>query len=194
MSITRIQNEAELLMKVAQGDQRSFAQLFTAYHDGLYQFVVRVSGDKEMAREILLDVFTRAWIARNELPLLNSFTDWLFIVTRNQLIRAIRKRNTSKLKIVHFDDYPRSVTDDKSQENEYERIMLKAIEQLPPKQQQAFLLSRQAGFDNRTIAKQMGIKPGSVKKYLQWAQQSVMQFVKSNTAVIAFIIFLHSGK
>lgn len=190
MSIVRIHNEAELLMKVAQNDQRSFARLFTAYHDGLYQFVLKISGDKEMAKDILLDVFTRVWLSRKDLPALNSFTDWLFIVTRNQLIKAIRKRSTSKLKIVHIDDYPRQVTDDKSQEKEYELIMRKAIEQLPPKQQQAFRLSRQAGFDNRTIAKQMGIKPESVKKYLQWAEQSVMQFVKSNTAIITFIVLL----
>ena len=194
MSIVRIQNEAELLMKIAQNDQRSFAKIFTAYHDGLYQFVYKVSGDKEMAKDILLDVFTRAWLSRRELPALNSFIDWLFIVTRNQLVKAVRKRNTSKLKIVHIDDYPRQITDDKSQEKEYELIMRKAIEQLPPKQQQAFRLSRQAGFDNRTIAREMGIKPESVKKYLQWAEQSVMQFVKSSTGLIIFLMLLLSGK
>ena len=194
MPIAPLPNEPELLLRIAEGDQKSFSNVFTAYHDGLYQFVLHTCGDTDLAKDVLLDVFTNVWLSRKKLPLISSFTDWLFIVTRNQLLKSLQKKNRSQLKIVRLTDYPKQSAEDIIQDREYDLIIQKAIEQLPPKQQQAFRLSRQEGFDNKTIAKHMGVKPESVKKYLQWAQQSVMQYVRSNTGIITFIIFLQSLK
>jgi len=190
LSLIRIVNEDELLLHIANGDQKAFAHIFHAYHDGLFQFVYTVSGDRQFSREVISDVFTRVWLSKDTLPSLASFVDWLFIVTRNQLIKGLRKRNAERVKVVHLNDHPRQYTDDKAQEHEYDSIMLEAVAQLPPKQQQAFRLSRLEGFDNKTIAKMMGITPGSVKKYLQWAQLSIMRFVRSKTGIITFFTLL----
>lgn len=194
VSLARIHNEKELLLKIAEGDHRSFARIFDAYHDGLFQFVYKITADTDLSKEILIDAFTSVWLSRKELPSLNNFLDWLFIVTRNQLLNILRKKRSSQVRIVRLEDHPRHYTDDKVQEHEYDLIMMKAIEQLPPKQQQAFRLSREEGFDNRTIANLMSISPESVKKYLQWANQSVIRFVKANTGIVIFIVFLESLK
>ena len=190
MPLVSITNEAELLAQIARGNQKAFAKIFYAYHDALFQFVYSVSGDRELSKEIICDVFTQAWLHKESLPGLGSFTNWLFIITRNNLLKSLRRRKSNKVKVVHLSDHPRQYTDDKAQEHEYDTIMLKAVEQLPPKQQQAFRLSRQEGLDNKTIAKMMGITPGSVKKYLQWAEQSIVRYVNTRAGILTFFVLL----
>lgn len=188
MPLVPLHNEAELIDRISRGDQKAFALLFEGYHDGLYQYVHRATGSAEIARDVVLDVFTRVWMHRERLRSIERFTDWIFIVTRNHLIRQLRSAQSRQSKVFSLQQHTRNYIDDRMQEREYEAMMMKAIELLPPKQRQAFSMSRYQGIDNHTIARQMGITPGSVKKYLQWAQQSILRFVKSNTGL--FFTFL----
>ncbi|SMC66412.1 RNA polymerase sigma factor [Pedobacter nyackensis] len=194
MAIRTVKNERELLLKVEQGDETAFAELFFAYHNQLGQYVLMLTGSEEMTEEIVQDVFVKVWMNRAALLTINKFTSYLFILTRNYTLNCIRKRLNERKQ---QENYNQSVLTDPilSEEDElildpdYQSLVDKAVAQLPPQQQKVFIL-RQQGLKNPQIAEKMEISTDSVKKYQQWALKAVSEFVKSHAALSLFFILI----
>ncbi|WP_343523543.1 sigma-70 family RNA polymerase sigma factor [Pedobacter sp.] len=190
MAIKPLPNEKELLLEIAKGDGIAFAQLFRAYHGPLIKYIYTMLESVETCEETVQDVFLKVWENREILPNLDKFTAYLFIVTRNYTISAIRRMVKDKK---HNQLYAEEVLNLNNGEEvfnldqEYQNILIKAIAELPPSQQRVLQL-RQQGLKSREIAGEMGISIESVKKYQQWATKSVSKFLKLHTAVTISVI------
>jgi len=195
MAIKPLHNEQDLLQKIAEGDDRAFAEMFRAYYEPLSKYIFTLVGSVQMCEEIVQDVFVKIWENRSALPKMDKFTSYLFILTRNYTIDGIRRdvRN-KKQESMYVDDVIQSVDipDAFQMDEEYQEMLSRAIAQLPPSQQKVLML-RQQGLKTREIAERMGISTDSVKKYQQWAAISVAKFIKTNTAlgIVMMIIKSH---
>jgi DNA-directed RNA polymerase specialized sigma24 family protein len=83
--------ENQLLLQTAQGDQIAFTQLFDAYHHALGAFVFGIIKSREVAEEVVLDVFLKIWTTREVLAGVQNFKAYLFTISRNAAISALRK-------------------------------------------------------------------------------------------------------
>ncbi|WPU93198.1 sigma-70 family RNA polymerase sigma factor [Mucilaginibacter sabulilitoris] len=195
MPIKSIHNEAELLNGIARDDEKSFAELFYGYHQSLGEYVFLVTDSREMAKEIIQNVFIKIWEIRTTLPEIKNFSSWLFITTRNFTLNAIRatvreqhRKKTFQLQL------PQEETEPSPDHNydQFEPIIEQAIAQLPPQQKRVFVLKQQ-GCKNADIANELGISPQSVIKYQQIAIKAISRFVKAHselTVIIAIIAVL----
>jgi len=50
-----------------------------------------LTASEEMTEEIILDFFVKIWINRHELPGIQNFSSYIFILTRNYTLNTIRK-------------------------------------------------------------------------------------------------------
>lgn len=192
MPIKSIHNEIELLNGIARDDEKSFAELFYGYHNGLSEYVFLITDSREMVKEIIQNVFIKVWEIRLTLPEIQNFKSWLFITTRNYTLNAIRanvreqRRNqTFQLQLVRDET-------ESSPDHNYEQlepIIEQAIAQLPPQQKRVFILKQQ-GRKNTDIANELGISTQSVIKYQQIAIKAISRFVKSNTELTAIIAII----
>lgn len=197
MSISAVHNESILLTRVAHGDEKAFTELFHAYHHQLGEFVMLLTESNEITAEIVQDVFLKIWINRQELTTVDKFTAYLFILTRNYTLNCLRKLANDRKKQVQYGQYVTTtageVAEPQPANTDYFSLVDSAIAQLPPQQQQVYLLSRRDGLKHVEIASQMGISRETVKKYIQLAVKSVGDFIKkaskSNLAGI-FLLFL----
>ncbi|WP_316794218.1 RNA polymerase sigma factor [Pedobacter frigoris] len=195
MAIKPLPNEKELLQNIAEGDDLAFSILFRAYYEPLAKYVYTLLDSVQMCEEIVQDVFVKIWENRATLPQLDKFTAYLFILTRNYTISCIRKMvQDRKQNQFYADDVLRFNTGEEifTMDQEYQDILKRAIAQLPPSQQKVLEL-RQQGFKTREIAEYMGISTDSVKKYQQWAAQSVSKFLKSNAALSVLFMLIRNG-
>ncbi|TSJ36421.1 sigma-70 family RNA polymerase sigma factor [Mucilaginibacter corticis] len=184
MPLKSLDNEKDLLMKIAKGDQKAFAVLFEGYHNPLGEYIMTFSVPAEMAEEVILDIFVKIWMNRIELIRIENFSSYLFILTRNHTLNAIRKTVNNRKKqdsylrhLANEDLYAAIGTAD--HEKDYTEIVEKAVAQLPPQQQKVFILKRE-GKKNGDIAMELDISSESVRKYYQWAVKSVSGYVKSH--------------
>lgn len=190
MAIKPLTNEKELLQKIAEGDGIAFAELFRAYHEPLIKYIYTLLQSVQICEEVVQDVFLKIWENRETLPGLDKFTAYLFILTRNYTISAIRKMVNDKK---HSQLYAEDILNHSGSEEtfnldqEYQNMLNKAIAELPPSQQRVLQL-RQQGLKSREIAGEMGISIESVKKYQQWASKSVSTFLKLHTAITIYIL------
>lgn len=193
MTIESLFNERELLALVADGDQQAFAKIFDHYRPNIYTTVLRLIGDEQVAEEILLDVFLKVWLKQKELAFVNNFGGWLYTISENATLNAIRKIKIGKEKITLRNELPDSSyahAEERLLNKEYEAVLHKAILRLPPKQQQAYILIRQEGKTREEAALILGVSPETVKSNLDQANKSVRAYCIASLEGFAFIYAL----
>lgn len=193
MALKPLMNEHILLQAISDGDERAFAELFYAYHHQLGEFVFSVTHSTALTEEIVHDVFLKIWKDKGNLAQVEKFTSYLFIVTRNYTLNAVRKLASEKKKSLQFENYAVYQYGRHAQEPEtdYNLLLENAVAGLPPRQQQVFLLKGQ-GLKNAEVASQMAISVNSVKKYQQWSVQAIGKFIRAKAVLkmLAFFVFI----
>jgi RNA polymerase sigma-70 factor (family 1) len=199
LAIKSVHNESILLAQVASGDEKAFTTLFHAYHHPLGEFVMTLTDSAEMTAEIVQDVFIKIWMSRRELSGIDKFTAYLFILTRNYTLNCLRKSANDRKKQAQYGQYVTTAIPQTTEipvaDTDYFSLIDRAVEQLPPQQQQVYLLSRKEGLKHAEIALQMGISKETVKKYIQLSVKAIAHFIKVNAPLLApvFLCFLYNS-
>jgi RNA polymerase sigma-70 factor (ECF subfamily) len=83
--------ESEWLRRAQKGDRAAYGQIVVAYQDRLYNAVVRLVGDREEARELTQEAFTRGLVKLDSFRGDASPYTWLFRIAVNLAISRLRK-------------------------------------------------------------------------------------------------------
>lgn len=171
--------ENQLLLQLSEGSESALQQLFYLYHQQIGAFVFKLTRSRELAEEIVQDVFLKLWTCRHASQEIRNLKAWLFTLSRNQALNALRSQLKEKKVKKYLGDLPlsESFTQDDLTQNDRFTLMDEAIKLLPPQQQKVFLLSRYQRLKYEEIAHKMNISRETVKSYLQNATTSITKFI-----------------
>lgn len=183
-------NEKDLLLQVAQGHEKAFAQLFHRYHHSLGIYIYQLTSSRELTEELVQDVFLKIWTNRQSLVQVENFEAWLFVITRNHTLNCLRKLVRERMEQKEW----RKLQDPEffaagAPDEEQFQLIDQAIRQLPPQQKKVFILSRYRRLKYEEIAQELNLSRETVKSYLQIATSSITKFVTSRFSLI-FWFFL----
>lgn len=189
MALKTLINEDVLLKAISQGDEKAFAKLFYAFHNQLGKFSFSITRSRELSEEIVHDVFIKIWEDRAKLADVRKFDSYIFILTRNCTLNAIKKLDSLKKKSLEFKLFcAQSESFEKlDHEDDKYNLVENAVFKLPPRQKEVYLLKRE-GLKNAEIASKMDLSLNSVKKYQQLSIQNIGKFIKDKVALITLII------
>jgi RNA polymerase sigma-70 factor (ECF subfamily) len=184
-------DEISLLSAIAKGDEAAFRQLFDRYWDNIYGVAFAFTKSPVIAEEMAQDVFVKIWLKRADLPQVKKFGDYLFIIARNHIFSALRKKIQEQPFSDHLLNYFQEVSN--TPENrlllrETEHLLLKAIEQLPPQQHLIYCLSREQGLNQEEIAAKLDISKNTVKSHMSKALRFIRNYLQLHAEVEAFAI------
>lgn len=92
-----LNNEPEILQLIAEeSDERAFRRLFDLYNSRLYFFAFTFVKNKELAEEIVSDVFFKFWVNRKSLGHLYNLKAYLFTATKNTALNYLEKEARKK--------------------------------------------------------------------------------------------------
>jgi RNA polymerase sigma-70 factor (family 1) len=192
LALKPIHNEAALLLAVEKGNNKAFEEIFMAYHNQLASYVMLLTESRELTEEIIQDVFVKIWNGREKLAEIESFTSYLFILTRNYTLNALRKKVAEREKKSIYDksvEHEQMANLNYQEEPNFHDLIDQAAIQLPPQQKKVFAM-RMQGLKNQQIASEMQISPASVKKYQQWALKSVINYVRIFTGTLLVLVLI----
>src|SRR3569833_2938961 len=86
-------SEELLLTKCSSDDAGAFREIYNRYKEFVYAIVAARLDDEDEAKDIVQDIFTNLWTSRGELHNLKDFKPYLYVLSRNQVISAYRKKN-----------------------------------------------------------------------------------------------------
>ena len=92
------------MQRVANYDSKALETLYDRYSPLLYTMIKKIVTDKNLAEEVLIDVFAIIW---RKIELYDSETDnaysWLVGLTRNKAVDVVR-RNNDQIENIHYSD------------------------------------------------------------------------------------------
>src|ERR1700738_5739941 len=100
-----LSNETDLLVRVAEGDEKAFGILFHHYRERIYSYAMHLFGSSGLADELIQDVFLKVWLSRDKLRDILKFESWLFIIARNQVfdtLKSVAKESLARKQMANF--------------------------------------------------------------------------------------------
>ena len=144
--------------------------LYRTYGPELYGFAVNALGDRQLAEEVVQDVFTRVWRHADSFdPSRASFRTWIYGIARNAII-DLKRRSAVRPAVVTAPEE----LDEGPGEDALERALLvwqvsAALERLTPEHRQVIRLAHFQGMRLREIAELTGLPLGTVKSRVSYA-------------------------
>ena len=188
-------NERTWLVQLANGNEKAFDRLVDRYWNKIYSVALTYIKSPSLAEDLVQDVFLKLWQKRETLAAIESLEDYLFIITRNAVISALRKKGpkfpvgdylSASLPANEF------LPEQQLQAKQLEQIINQAIALLPPQQQQALRLSREEGRSHDEIASLMALSKNTVKNHIVRALNFVRDYIQSQSDTLLTIAILFS--
>lgn len=186
-------NEQELLIRLSEGDEPAFDQLYNYYQPRLFLYIFPFTGNNKVeTEEVLQEIFVKLWIRKESLPAIQSFPNYLFRMARNQLLDIQQKH---KKMAVAMGQMPAQSNDALTPaENmllqEYTQTAKEAILQLSEQRRRIFLLRYEQDMSLDEIAAHLNIAKTSTKNQLYEAVKMVKTYLKENGGWPAFFVAL----
>ena len=127
-------DDRKVIERVLEGDSEAFNLLIRQWERPIYNFIVRMIGDRNEAMDLSQDCFMKAYRELRTLKDRDRFSSWLYRIAHNACLSEIRK-NYGKT-WVELDPDLGSI--ESPVENRL--AVEKALAQLPPDQREAVIL------------------------------------------------------
>ena len=163
-----------ILKRAQRGDERAFSIILRAYETPVFNYVLRLVGDRSLAEDLTQEVFLRVFQGLPKFSLRCKFTTWLFQVTKNRVLDELRASERRPRHLVALDDIaPLEVMDAPIERGETVDALWRAIEGLSTDLKMALLLRDVVGLSYTEIADSLEITLATVKWRIYKAREEV---------------------
>jgi RNA polymerase sigma-70 factor (ECF subfamily) len=195
--------DQELLKLLKHNNKKAFENIFREYFHVLHEYANFYIGNSYLAEDIVQDIFLKIWDSRDRLAIHSSFKGYLFRSVHNNCIQYLRHKaveqnhhaiHQAKLEeaiLMNRLFFESGLT--KLFENDIESLVNKAVDDLPEKTREIYLLSRHKYLKNSLIAKKFNITEKSVEYHITRALESLRKYLKDYLPIIliSFTVILH---
>ena len=161
--------EADLLARVAAGDEQALAALYDGLSSLAFGLALRVVGNADTAEDVVQDAFLRIWHRADRYdPARGAARPWVLRVVRNVAIDRIRTgdararaetRSHTDVALAPVPEQP----DETASRSERSQTLKRALAELPPEQRRAIEIAYFEGLSHSEIAERERMPLGTVK-------------------------------
>ena len=168
------QPDPGVLRKAQRGDERAFTLIVRAYERPVYNYVLRLVGDRSLAEDLTQEVFIRVFQGLPGFSLRSRFTTWLFQVTKNRVLDELRALERRPRSVATLEDIPPlEAIDQPFERMETIDAVWRSIEALNVDLKMALLLRDVVGLAYTEIADALEITLATVKWRIYKAREEV---------------------
>ena len=158
-------SDNQAMIEVKEGKVEKLAILFERYQVSLYNFFLRLTGNRGSSEDLVQEVFLRILKYRRTYQGTSTFNVWMYQIARNAHIDYLRKKKEEvPLEERWAEVEDRELAPDEEMEQKQDiALVRKALAKLPVKKREILILSRFQNLKHREIAELFGCDPGTVK-------------------------------
>jgi RNA polymerase sigma-70 factor (ECF subfamily) len=173
-------DQGELVARARRGDLDAFEVLYRQTSGRVFALCLRMTGDRERAKELLQDVFVRVWERLESFRGEAAFTSWLHRLAVNVVLAQSR---SERRRGARFGTMPEEIEQGGGDGDAgvralsvHHRLDLEtAIAALPPGARRVFILHDIEGYKHDEIARLTGAAPGTIRAQLHRARKLMME-------------------
>jgi len=187
-------HDDDLVDFLKSGDYQAFSEIYNRYWEKMAIYAIRITKSQEEGADIVQEMFVSIWNRRDVIDVKGNLPAYLIRGTKNLSLKYLEKN----LRKNHFMDRLSVITDyltiDVEQNlsvKELQDSIDAAVEKLPSKMKQVYILSRCDQLTHREIAEKLGLAQTTVKKQINNALKIIYTSVKPTVVVILSIVSSH---
>ncbi len=174
-------SDAQLVARMASGDQRSLAELYDRHAAAIYGLALAITGESADAEEVVAEALSQAWRQADRFdPSLASVFTWLVTLTRTRaldLVRARKRRSRAldRASVTEPSGFALPVSqaldlpDRYAETQELRERVQQALAELPDAQRRVIELAYFGGMSQSEIAAHVAAPLGTVKTRMRTA-------------------------
>ncbi|MCY4562703.1 MAG: sigma-70 family RNA polymerase sigma factor [Flavobacteriaceae bacterium] len=182
---------SSLVRRLKEGDESAYGYMIDVYDHRLCLYANSLVSNILLAEDIVQNVYLKVWEKRHKLNPELSLTSFLFKSVYNDCITEFHKnKQITALKRKYIEELD-AIFEDKDQDS-LERLIKMvtlAIQELPPKCKQIFLLSKKEGLTHIEIAEYLNLSPKTIERHITMAFSRIRKNVRSKTDIVLFVLF-----
>lgn len=183
--------EVELLDLLRQESLGAFREIYVRYWKGLYADAYKRLKDKDLAEEVVQDLFAALWAKRSSFSIDQNLEGYLFTSIRYRVIdqyrkETVRQQHRDALRVAYSEaDYS---TEHSIMVKDLEYSINMVVDRLPDKCRSVYELSRVDHKSNKEIAEHLGISEKTVENHLTKALKQ-LRLSLGNYLMLAIVLY-----
>lgn len=146
-----------------------FESLFQFNFRPLCLYALHYMGDTETAEDIVQECFMKLWEKIQQGTEVGNRRAYLYMTVRNRCLDQLRKKGLKTESLKPYDTYGIIDDDDAVERAQTEARLWTAIDSLPPKCREVFILSKRDGLKYEEIADELGLSVNTVRNQISKA-------------------------
>ncbi len=154
--------DKELINKIKNGNEPAFDALFRKYYASLARFAMMFTKNEDNADEIVQSFFVRLWEQKEGLKINSSVKSYFYTSVRNTALNFLKKEKTRNIyQKKHEAESKNDILD--IENNKITKIYETAVNNLPERTKEVFVLSKNEGLTYKEIADYLQISAKTVE-------------------------------
>lgn len=166
-------SDEELMAQVRSGVGEMLGVLFERYHVPLFNYYVKLTGDRTTSEDLVQDVFFRILKYRHSYRIDTPFRAWMYQIARNARLDNLRKRRPETSWEPEMSPAIEPV--DTAQQSQEAVLLRNALLQISEEKREVLVLSRFQDMKYEEIAQLLGCEVNTVKTRVHRALQELRQ-------------------
>ncbi|WP_435315627.1 RNA polymerase sigma factor [Cellulophaga fucicola] len=181
--------EKLILKQLKLGDIDAFTQIYTTYYAKLCRYVYKLSGNTDIAEDIVQEQLMQLWEKRQKLTI-NSLNSYLYKAVYNKYINYYntQKKQISLKAQLQMEAIIEVEDTDASTNKERLNLLYKIINNLPKKRKEIFILSRLKNYQYKEIAKIKNISERTVETQIRKALITIRKEIAKSKLPLLYLL------
>lgn len=182
-------SDQQLVALLKASDEQAYTEIYHRFKGVLYGHAYNKLRNREEVTDLLQELFSQLWQNRYQLDIKSTLPAYLYGMVRNQIFKLIRSKSINSR---YYGSILQSIntgiceTDHLVREKQLTTIIEEAIDQLPEKMREVFILSRKMHKSHQQIAEELDLAESTVKKQVQ----NALKILRHKLGLILWIIML----
>jgi RNA polymerase sigma-70 factor (ECF subfamily) len=167
----------ELIKRSRKGDSNAMEAVYERFNRPLFNLIYRYTSNREIAEDLLQDVFIKIFTNLPSLRKTETFIGWMYRIAINTCFGYLRSSMSQHQRTIALNDVKGQIGDTafKSSDRIIKKSLDNAIHSLPNRMKTVFLLHDVQGFKHEEIAPMLGCSVGTSKSQLFKARMKIRE-------------------
>ncbi len=180
--------EKELAVRAKNGSKEAFELLMRRYQKGLYNYIYRLTGQRDLAVDFTQEAFLKAYLSIDKYNPSYNFSTWLWRIAHNLVVDHFRKGKLNQVSLQMGKEGEEAEYEVESRDpgpyekhlnRERKRIIMAALEKLPPQLRELIVLRHFQELSYQEISQVTGLAFHEVKSKLFRAREKLRKILEA---------------
>ena len=175
--------DEELISQLQKGDVEAFAILYARYRKRLYNFILRLLGDRYLVEELFQETMLRLYLHRRSYRPEATIRTWLYSIARHLCLNLLGSKKVDRLAPgpppLHLQADPSPNPEQRLELVEREEVVRQAILSLPLTQREVIILTRFEGLSYQEVAQILSKSESAVRVMAHRALLTLKEYFRT---------------